>query len=828
MLLPITLVTLSVISFAMALKTVRDYLAGRQPVTPEIKEGVLLLIKVPRENEQGPLAAEMFFSALHGVLQTEGQDTGVFSFELVAHSQGLSFYTYVSKERRRFIENQIYAQYPTAEILEAEDYSQQDLPENAVVRGTEMNLAKEVYYPLKTFPDFDVDPLAAITGSVGNLKGIEQAWFQMVVKPLPEGWQEPGYDRIKYLRTGKKPPKPLLEQIFKMLREEGGKVLLEMIWALLPGDTPEKKEKEKEKYTMDEVAKKEIESIKNKLALLGFEVNIRVVGIADNETETQENVGSMVASLRQFASETNWLGRSGFIEEVGDLLEDYRGRKQPRSSGSLFILNTEELASVYHLPHVSVSTPNVEYIQSKKAEPPLTLPVDAPMKFAKTNFRDRVVEFGVQPADRRRHFYIIGKTGTGKSTLMRNMIIQDIRNGEGLCLIDPHGDLFDYILDYIPDERLDDVAIFNPHDIEHPVALNMFELLDPDQKPLVAAGMIEVFRKRFEFSWGPRMEHLLRNTFLTLLEVPNTTLLGVTRILIDRSYRRYMVNLVQDPTIKDFWLNEYEQISSNDKMATEAVAPIQNRLGPFLANPMIRNMMGQAKGTLDLPKLMNEGKILLVNLSKGKLGEDNADILGSFLVGRIWFAALTRSSIPEEERRDFHVYIDEFQNFATSTFASILSESRKYRLNMVLAHQFMSQLDIDGSTAVRDAVFGNVGTLMCYVLGQEDAEIMAKEFDPIFTPTDIINLGRFQLYMKIMADNQQSSPFSAVALPPIEDGVGSKDEVIARSRANYGRPRRAVEDAIRRWTEKTFAPGMDDDVVEKQRRERFERLSAVG
>lgn len=829
MLIPIVLITLSVISFAMAIKTVRDHL-GSKAESGSIDEGVLLLIKVPKENEQGPLGAEMFFSALHGLLQEKDADVGLFSFEIVAHSQGLSFYTYVPKKSRRFIENQIYAQYPTAEIDEVEDYAQTLLPDDAVVRGTEITLEKEQYYPLMTFPDFDVDPLAAITQSVGNLKGIERAWFQMVVKPLAEGWQEPGYEQIKYLRTGKK-KKTLAEFMKKEMAQNLGKLLLGVLQGVLvsptKGHMAEAKKKDKEKYTMDDVAKKEVESIKKKVSLLGFEVNLRIVGVADNEDEAQENVASMVAALRQFADELNWLGRSGFIEEPDEVLADYQGRKQPRSSDNSFILNTEELASIFHLPHVTVSTPNVEYIQSKKGEPPLNLPVDAEVKFAQTNFRDTEATFGIKREDRRRHMYIIGKTGTGKSTLMRNMIIQDIRNGEGLCVIDPHGDLFDYILDYIPEERLDDVAIFNPDDVNHPVALNMFELLDPDQKPLVASGMIEVFRKRFEFSWGPRMEHLLRNTFLTLLEIPNSTLLGVTRMLIDRSYRRYIVNLVQDPMIKDFWLNEYEQIASNEKMATEAVAPIQNRLGPFLANSMIRNMMGQAKGTLNLPDIMNQGKILLVNLSKGKLGEDNADILGTFMVSRLWFAALTRSSIPEDERRDFHVYIDEFQNFATSTFASILSESRKYRLNMVLAHQYMSQLDTEGSTAVRDAVFGNVGTMMCYVLGEEDSEIMAKEFEPVFETMDIINLGRFQLYLKIMIDDQQSQPFSAVGLPPIEDAVGSQEEVIERSRSNYGRPRDKVELAIRRWTERTFAPGMDDEVVKKQQKERFRQPETI-
>jgi hypothetical protein len=578
--------------------------------------------------------------------------------------------------------------------------------------------------------------------------------------------------------------------------------------------------KKADKYEMSEEAKAEIESIKKKLSLLGFEVCMRIIAVSDTEENALHEVSSFVASFKQFSSgELNSFVRSGFVKDSETLLKSYKSRVQPAEESSLYVLNTEELASIYHLPNVSVATPNIDYILSKKSEPPLDLPVDAEMKFAKTTFRNNQVEFGVRGPDRRRHMYVLGKTGTGKSTLLRNMIIQDIRNGEGLAVIDPHGDLFGYILDYIPQERIDDVVIFDPSDLNYPVAMNMFELFDPDQKGLVASGMVDVFRKRFEFSWGPRMEHLLRNTILTFLEIPNSTLLGVTRILVDRPYRRYIVNLVQDPILKEFWNNEFENMMSNDRMSAEAVGPIQNRLGPFLATPTIRNLVGQARGTIDLPRIMNEGKIFLVNLGKGGIGEDNSAILGSFLVSRLWFAALTRSNIPEENRKDFHVYVDEFQNFATSSFASILSESRKYRMNLVMAHQYIAQLAAGGDSTVRDAVFGNVGTMMNYVTGQEDAEILAKEYEPVFEANDIINLGKYQLYMKIMVGSQQSRPFSAVALPPIQDANGLREEVIARSRARYAKPRNLVEQAITDWAKRTFAPGMDDDVVAREREE---------
>ena len=829
MLIPIVLVTLAVLSFALAIKTVRDNFSNAGSDNATVEKGRLLLIKVPKLNEQGALAAEMFFSTLHGLLQ-ENKDVGLFSFEIVATSKGISFYAYVAERYRKFLESQLYAQYPTAEItLVDEDYAKVEIPPSTVIRGTEIMMEKPYYYPIKSFPDFDVDPLAAITGSVENLGPGEAAWFQMIVRPLPEGWQEAGYKKIDELRTGKIKGKSIFAVILGELSSGLTLVIMDIIRGLLQLGTSEQKKKDgkktpEKKFEMTEEGKAEIEAIKKKLSLLGFEVNMRIVAMAPDDIQAQQNVASMVAALKQYSSgELNAFTRSGFVKDPQNLIEDYLLRSQPREDQNLFILNTEELASIFHLPNATVATPNIEYILSKKAEPPLDLPTDTPMTFARTTFRNQQVDFGIKKDDRRRHMYIIGKTGTGKTTLIRNMIIQDIRNGEGLAVIDPHGDLFHYVLDYIPEERLDDVVVFDPADIEYPVALNMFELFDPDQKALVASGLIEIFRKRFEFSWGPRMEHLLRNIFLTFLEVPNSTLLGVTRILVDRSYRRYIVNLIEDSVLREFWNHEFEQMMSNDRMSAEAVGPIQNRLGPFLSTPTIRNLMGQAVGTVDIPAIMNSKKILLVNLSKGGIGEDNSAILGSFLVSRLWFAALTRTSIPEPDRQDFHVYVDEFQNFATSSFASILSESRKYRMNLVMAHQYISQLAPQGDSTVRDAVFGNVGTLMTYVTGAEDAEVLGQLFTPTLEPTDIVHLGRFQLYLKLMIDAQQSRPFSAQALPPIEDAIGSREEVIARSRKNYGRPRRKVEEAIKRWAEKTFAPGMDDDIVNRQRQAMFQK-----
>lgn len=834
MYLPLALGTLVVLAFAMALNSLKDRLGDDEP--EKIEDGVLLKIKVPKNNEKGPLAAEMMFSALHGMLQEDDSAADLLSFEMVSTADGISFYAYVPRATRRFVESQIYAQYPTAEIfVEEKDYADVDTDLNAGngthIAGTEVILEREYFLPIKTFPNFEVDPLAAITSAVENLGDNEQAWLQVMVRPLPEGWQEAGYKHLEVLRSGIEPEERSLPVfLFDALREGLSRFVKDILAGIVLGPSSYMEREavggKEEAHQMSPEDKEQEQVIQQKLALLGFETNIRVVGVADSEDEAVQNVTSIVAALKQFAhGSLNGLVRTKIVQQPEGLLEEYQQRSQPREQLNLFVLNTEELASIYHLPSEQVAVPNISYSHAKKAEPPLDLPIDAEIKFAQTLFRERTHEFGILRRDRRRHMHIIGKTGSGKTTLQRNMIIQDIRNGEGVAVIDPHGDLFDYILDFIPPERLDDVIIFDPSDLKYPVAMNLFELFSPDQKGPVASGLIDVFRKRFEFSWGPRMEHLLRNTFLTFLEIPNSTILGVLRILQDKSYRKYIVDLLEDPVLREFWEVEYYNMSSNDRLATEAIAPIQNRLGPFLATPTIRNIVGQAKSTIDLPRVMNEGKILLANLSKGKIGEDPSNLLGGFLMSRLWFAALTRASIPQEERRDFYVYVDEFQNFATSTFATILSEARKYRLSLITANQFLSQLKTDGgrSSEVLDAIFGNVGTLVSFGVGQDDAHILAREFAPVFEEGDLIAMEKYQINLKLMVNLQQSRPFSATTLPPIAGGDGNREEVIAHSRSRYARPREKVETAIKKWSEKTFAPGQDREVVEKQREAMFSR-----
>lgn len=417
--------------------------------------------------------------------------------------------------------------------------------------------------------------------------------------------------------------------------------------------------------------------------------------------------------------------------------------------------------------------------------------------FAETTFRNQFKKFGIKTDDRRRHMYLIGKTGMGKSTVLENMIVEDIRAGRGVAVVDPHGDLAEKVIEFIPKERINDVIYFNPSDIDYPIAFNVVEHVDPHFRHLIASGLIGVFQKLWADSWGPRLEYILRNTILAVLDFPDSTLLAVTRMLSDKKFRKKVIEKIQDPVVKAFWVNEFAGYA--DKFASEAVSPIQNKVGQFLSTSLIRNIVGQVKSSLDMRKIMDEGKILILNLSKGRIGEDSSALLGAMMITKIQLAAMSRVSIPEKERTDFYLYIDEFQNFTTDSFANILSEARKYRLNLTMAHQYIEQL---GET-VKYAVFGNVGTIILFRVGAIDAEALVPEFTPTFTEEDIVNLPKFEIYLKLMIDGISSEPFSARGLPPLPEKqkTNNTEKVISISRERYASSREEVEDKIMRWHE---------------------------
>jgi len=461
------------------------------------------------------------------------------------------------------------------------------------------------------------------------------------------------------------------------------------------------------------------------------------------------------------------------------------------------------VATVDHLPSVLGQTPGINWVTSKKMEPPNNLPTFQNSTqgeltlLGKTNFRGFREEFGILPDDRRRHIYIIGKTGMGKSTLLENMIFSDIYAGRGLAVVDPHGELADSVLSFIPKERADDLILCDPSDMGYPVSINMLE--DPgtaEGRSLIASGLVGVFKKMFADSWGPRLEHVLRNVLLALAEYPDSNMLGIMRILVDKDYREKVVANVTDPVVKSFWEGEFANYAPRN--VAEIISPIQNKVGQFLSSPIVRNIVGQTKSTIRVREAMDTGKILIVNLSKGKIGEDNSALLGSMIITKFQLDAMSRADVDASERRDFYLYVDEFQNFATDSFATILSEARKYKLNLTMANQYIAQM----SDIVRDAVFGNVGSIISFQTGYDDAEYLSTQFSEIVTPEDITALNKFTIYSRLLVHGMPSNAFSADTLYPPD--VKISDELIEylknASRYKYSTERAKVEESIMKWS----------------------------
>lgn len=424
--------------------------------------------------------------------------------------------------------------------------------------------------------------------------------------------------------------------------------------------------------------------------------------------------------------------------------------------------------------------------------------------FAETDFRNKKTKFGIKAKDRTRHMYVIGKTGMGKSTILENMAIQDIQNGEGVAFIDPHGGTAEKLLDYVPEHRIKDVVYFAPFDAEYPMSFNVLEDIGADKRHLVVSGLMSVFKKIWQDAWSARMEYILNNTLLALLEYPGSTLMGVNKMLSDKDFRKKIVDNVKDPAVKSFWVDEYAKYT--ERMAAEAVPAIQNKIGQYTLNPLIRNIIGQPKSSFDIRELMDTKKIFIINLSKGKIGEQNMNLLGGMFVTKIYLAAMSRADLSEKEIANlppFYFYVDEFQNFANESFAQILSEARKYKLSLTVANQYVTQMVEE----VRDAILGNVGSLICYRVGPADAELFEKEFAPKFTAEDIVNLGQYQMYLKLMVDSVGSQPFSARGMAPIpRPEVSYREQIIAHSREAFAHTRAEVEEAIAAWHAPVVAP----------------------
>jgi len=777
------------------------------------------------ELQSAPVSAEQMFAALHGLLKLDLSVQEHLSFEVVSDKSGIKFYVALPEALVSFVESQIYSQYPDSQIKKVDDYAMVPLisERNLHVKSSYLTLTKPEFYPIKTFKDFEVDPLSAITGSLTDTaKDVASVWMQVLIRPIADTWQSIGYAEVDMMREGLKPISLTGKDLVTgVIGELFGTI------SKLPGKAFDPVGK------ADEAAKAgkavaggvrltagqelQIKAIEEKLTKLGFTTCIRIVVIGDQEHLVDNRMRGVLASFKQFSTANlNSFEGVNVVAEPSDILKSYEDRTFSELHSKVF--NTEELASIYHLPSSSVETPTINWVYAKTSEPPSDLPTvgEDLTIMGETTFREKKVNFGIKQEDRRRHIYAIGKTGVGKSTLFRNMAVQDIYAGRGVAFLDPHGEEIDFLLSIIPENRINDVVLFDPSDQQMPVALNPLECPDYNQKNLMASGIVEVFKKQFGFSWGPRLEYLLNYAVLTLIEVPGTTLLGITRLLADTNYQRYIVHKINDPVIKDFWEKEYKEKKGNQRFISEALDPIQNKVGRFLASPTIRNILGQRNSTIKLDEIMDNGKILLVNLAKGKIGEDNANLLGAMIVSRLSFMAMQRVKMKEEDRKDFYLYVDEFQNFASDSFANILSEARKYRLNLNITHQYTAQLPEE----MQDAVFGNVGTTISFALGAPDAKILSPEYEPYFDANDLITLERHNMYIKMMVDGMTSKPFSAKTYSSPDDKITNlQDKVIEHSRNTYGTDVKIVDEKIRKWVEMPFDYGMA--IAEEKRQEKI-------
>lgn len=758
--------------------------------------GSVLLLQVPRTNDKKALAAEQMFASLLGLLLHPGK--GVFaqptrdrlSFEIAVINKRIGFYVWVPKRLKEFVEEQIYAQYPTVQISEVEDYTKTTRHFQTTVQS-DMEFTQNDVLPIKTFQSFEVDPLAAITATLAKFGEDEEAWLQLVIQPAQDKWRQKSERYLAGMKNGS-------TSIWKTF--------------VAPGEQSNAAPK------LAEWQQRRAKGAEEKSQKLTYETQLRIVYRGNViEPQAKLRLQSIASSYRQFNS--TYLNGFKQAKVYGDeQLYVYQNRSFSKKS---YVMNIEEVATLYHLPHTTVETPYILWASTQTAEPPANLPLitDGQLDpnvspLAVTNFRGHNTAFGLPRGDRSRHLYILGQTGVGKSGLLELLTISDINSGYGFAVIDPHGDYAQNVLKRIPPERTRDVVYFNAADTEFPVSFNPLEVYDEKLKNHTCSELIGVLKRLFE-SWGPRLEYILRYTILALLDYPDATMLDISRLLTDKKFRKQVLKHCNDPVVRNFW--EVEFASWGDRFATEAVAPVLNKVGAFTANPLVRNIIGQPKSSFNIRQLMDQKKILIVNLSRGLVGEDNASLLGALIVTKIQMAAMSRADIPAEERLPFYLYVDEFQNFATDSFATILSEARKYGLSLTVANQYVAQM----LPQVKDAVFGNVGSIISFRMSADDARAMQRYFEPKFNEYDLIHMHNRHFIISMTVDGEKSQAFSGVTLDLPHMSSANLDEIISSSRALYGTYRFEVEETMRmRYdteTDKKPALAGDNGVVAAQK-----------
>jgi hypothetical protein len=727
-------------------------------------DSVLFQVAVQRGNEIKIDAMEQLFASLYSIKKGGWQQKfsvqPTISFEIVAKQEDIRFYVWMPKKLKDLVEKQIHGAYPDAEVTEVQEYN--IFKEEGQVANKSFQLSKNNFYPLKTFKDLATDPMASITSVMAKMGPDEGAAIQIVISPADSAWQKEGRKFISDIKKNESDP-------------------------------------EKAKFA---TSAKILEAIESKISKPGFEASVRIVVAAKDKEIAKSHLDNIASTFEQFAGENNSLkGRK--IRLKGTFVDDFLYRYQPMFNifgNHVSVLNSEELATIFHFPNKQITTPHIYWLYSKSAPAPIEIPTEG-LFLGYSAYRGVKRQVYISDEDRRRHMYIIGKTGTGKSQLLLSMLLQDIKAGKGVCFIDPHDTVRD-LLTMIPPERAEDVIYFNPGDTQRPMGLNLLEAKNEDEQHFAATAVINMMYKLFDpyktGIVGPRFEHGIRNAMLTVMQgETGGTFVDVMQAMQRPDYIQYLLPRVTDPIVKRYWTDQIAQTADFHK--SEVLDYTVSKFGRFVTNKMIRNIIGQSKSAFDFRKIMDEGKILLIDLAKGEIGEENSNFLGLILVPRILMAAMSRQDIPEEQRRDFYLYVDEFQNFATPDFAQILSEARKYKLNLTVANQFIGQVEEE----VKNAVFGNVGTIVSFRVGVTDANYLSHEFTPTFGEDDLLNIERYHAYVKTIVHNEPVPPFSVDLTKDMNAEKAKQNPRVAEiiremSRLKFGRDERLVEAEIAR------------------------------
>ncbi|MCX6740350.1 MAG: type IV secretion system DNA-binding domain-containing protein [Candidatus Parcubacteria bacterium] len=773
-------------------------------------------IKTQQELAEKIAKMETFFANIAGLRAQRGIKyeftgrTDHFSFEIVLKNGLIYFYVVTPTTLREYIEQQITAQFPDAQVEEVEDYN--IFTPNCAIKGAMLIFKKEYIYPIKTYRKLENDSLNTLTNALSKLDKNSGVSIQYVIRSARGEWHKWGQKTASAAHQGKKLKEAIWEEKKGFSIYKINKYLKE--WGFLGAKQVTGNQPEAEKhYQLSQFEQEIIKGIEEKAAKGGLDVNIRVVVSGTNDVQAQSDLDNIINSFAQFNIYEYGNAFKLYSPNKNKLLQDFIFREFDEKGK--MIMNTEEMTSLFHFPMAHTETPNIVWLQSKKAAPPTALPQEGCL-IGYNDFRNIYKDIYLTDDDRRRHVYIIGQTGTGKSQLQINMVIQDIMKGKGLCFIDPHGDTIDTIMQFIPKERAEDVIIFDPSDTDRPVALNMMEFERPEQKTLVINEMMNVFDKLYDLkaTGGPIFEQYMRNTMLLMMDDPESgsTLLEISKVLSDPDFRKYKLSKSRTQVVKDFWIKEAEKAGGEASLAN-MVPYITSKLTSFIANDIMRPIVSQQKSAFSFREAMDGNKIILVKLSKGLIGEINANLLGMVIVGKILLAALSRVDQPENQRKDFYLYIDEFQNFLTEGIQVILSEARKYRLCLTIAHQFIGQLVKNNDTKFKDAIFGNVGSKVAFRVGVEDAEIFAKEFAPVFNQFDVMNVPNLNGFIKPLIGGKTVDPFS-FHITPFEKRPIPNPELAAAirelSRLKYGRDRNIVEaEIIERTRTATIAPAED-------------------